>query len=153
MTIQTAKTDILYARDYCLWLETTIEKLRQKQFDVVDWENVIEELESVGRSDRRAVKNLLTRLFEHLLKLGYWKSEREYNANKWKGEIRNFRQQIKDELKASPSLKNYLIEVFPECYRNARDILADTSGLSIDTFPEEPIVTVEQALDESYLTR
>lgn len=73
MTVKTLQsTQALYEQDYHLWLQTTIEQLRQSQFSLVDWENLIEELESMGRSDKRAMINLLTRLLEHLLKLAYW---------------------------------------------------------------------------------
>ncbi|MEQ8997755.1 MAG: DUF29 domain-containing protein [Coleofasciculus sp. B1-GNL1-01] len=98
----------LYNKDYHLWLETTIQQLRSREFTHVDWENLLDELESIGKNNRRVVKSLLTRLWEHLLKLRYWESEKEYNKNKWKSEITTFRQQIRDELSDSPSLKPYL---------------------------------------------
>jgi Domain of unknown function DUF29 len=142
----------LYDRDHYLWIETTIEQIRRQRFESVEWDKVIEELESVGRSDKRAIESLLTRMFEHWLKLLYWQSEREYNARKWRAEIRNFRKQLKRELKASPGLKSYFIEVLPECYQDAREILADLSGLKIETFPQDPIATPEQILDENWLT-
>jgi hypothetical protein len=73
MTAQTYQsTQTLYEQDYQLWLETIIEQLRQGRFSAVEWENLIEELEGMGRSDRRAMISLLTRLLEHLLKLAYW---------------------------------------------------------------------------------
>jgi hypothetical protein len=143
-------TQSLYEKDYYFWLETTIEKLRSKQFSTVDWENLVEELESMGRSEERALESLLVRLFEHLLKLAYWKSEREYNEAHWRAEIRNFRKQIEKELKASPSLKAYLQEIFEESYQDAREIVSDRSQLPPDTFPVELGATVEEILDEDW---
>jgi hypothetical protein len=99
---------------------------------------------------RRKLESLLMRLIEHLLKLGYWKSEITYNHNHWRREIRNFRKQIKRELKASPSFKNYLVQIFEDSYQDATELLADDSGLPISTFPEEPIATLEQLLDEDW---
>ncbi len=84
-------TQTPYDQDYHLWLEKTIEQLRSHQFSEMDLENLIEELESMGKSDKRAIESPLTRLLEHLLKYAYWKSEREYNIRGWRGEIRNFR--------------------------------------------------------------
>lgn len=95
----------LYKQDYYLWLRTTINQLRTKQFAAVDLDNLLEELESLGRSQKRAIKSLLIKLLEHLLKLKCWDNERERNQGHWKGEIRTFRRQIKDELQDSPSLK------------------------------------------------
>jgi hypothetical protein len=140
-------TQTLYEQDYQLWLETIIAQLRQGKFSTVDWENLIEELESMGRSDRRAMMSLLTRLLEHLLKLAYWEQERDYNGNKWRSEITTFRVQIKKLLKDSPSLKPYLAEIFQECYLDARKIVGQLIGQEI---PLTEIVTIDQALDEHW---
>ncbi len=151
MTTQTHPTSqTLYERDYALWLETTIEQLRQGKFSVLDLENLIEELESMGRSDRRDAESLLTRLFEHLLKLSYWELEREYNQRGWKVEIRNFRLQINNLLEDSPSLKSYLEKIFEKSYNNARKMLIDATGLDATNFPTSAIATLNEALDEDW---
>ncbi len=144
------KTQTLYDQDYYLWLRTTINQLRAGQFSSVDLDNLLEELESMGRSQKRTVKSLLIRLFEHLLKLTYWDVERERNEGHWKGEIRTFRREIKDELKDSPSLKPYILEIFDECYQDARTEASDRSQLPIDIFPLIPIGSLEQILDENW---
>ena len=144
-TIQT-----LYDQDYYLWLRTTINQLRAGQFSSVDLDNLLEELESMGRSQKRTVKSLLIRLFEHLLKLTYWDVERERNQGHWKGEIRTFRREIKDQLKDSPSLKPYILEIFDECYQDARKEASDRSQLPIDTFPVALVGSLEQILDENW---
>jgi hypothetical protein len=140
----------LYKQDYYLWLRTTINQLRAGQFSSVDLENLIEELETMGRSQKRAMESLLIRLLEHLLKLKYWDSERERNEGHWKGEIRTFRRQIKKELKDSPSLKPYILEIFEECYEEARKEASDRSQLPLDTFPINPIGSLEQVLDDNW---
>ncbi|MBE9237915.1 DUF29 domain-containing protein [Anabaena aphanizomenioides LEGE 00250] len=140
----------LYEQDYYLWLRTTINQLRAGQFSSVDLENLIEELETMGRSQKRAIESLLIRLLEHLLKLKYWDSERERNEGHWKGEIRTFRRQIKKELKDSPSLKPYILEIFEECYEEARKEASDRSQLPLDTFPINPIGSLEQVLDDNW---
>ena len=141
----------LYDSDYNLWLEETVKQLQAQDFNAIDWENLIEEIASLGRSEKRRVESLLTRLFEHLLKLVYWEKERDYNQNHWKREIYNFRKQISKELKASPSLKNYLDEVFEECYQDGRKLVSLASELPLNTFPTSPIGNVEQILDENWL--
>ncbi|MEH2286296.1 DUF29 domain-containing protein [Nostoc sp.] len=149
LEIQTS-TQTLYDQDYYLWLRTTINQLRTSQFSSVDLDNLIEELEDMGRSQKQRVKSLLIRLFEHLLKLTYWDVERERNQGHWKGEIRTFRREIKDELKDSPSLKPYILEIFDECYQDARTEASDRSQLTIDIFPLIPIGSLEQILDENW---
>ncbi|MEH2362477.1 DUF29 domain-containing protein [Nostoc sp.] len=143
-------TQTLYDQDYYLWLKTTINQLRAGQFSSVDLDNLLEELETMGRREKRRMKSLLIRLFEHLLKLTYWDKERERNEGHWKGEIRTFRREIKDQLKESPSLKPYILEIFDQCYQDARAEASDRSKLPIDTFPVVLLGSLEQILDENW---
>ena len=140
----------LYDQDYYLWLKTTVNQLKTGRFSVLDLENLIEELETMGRSEKRTIKSLLTRLFEHLLKLKYWNTERERNQGHWKGEIRAFRRKIKERIKESPSLKPYILEVFDECYQDAKLEVSDRSQLPLDIFSIIPIGSLEQILDENW---
>jgi hypothetical protein len=142
------KTQTLYDQDYYLWIKTTINQLRTGQFSAVDLENLLEELETMGRNQKRTIKSLLIKLLLHLLKLKYWEQEREQNQGHWKGEIRTFRIQIKDEIKDSPSLKPYILEIFDECYQDARLEASDRSQLPLDIFPVIPIGSLEQILDD-----
>ena len=141
-------TQTLYDQDYYLWIRTTINQLRTGQFSAVDLENLLEELETMGKSEKRAIESLLTKLLVHLLKLKYWDSERERNQGHWLGEIRTFRKQIKNSLKDSPSLKPYILEIFNECYHDARLEVSDRSQLPLDIFPIIPIGSLEQILDD-----
>ena len=141
----------LYDSDYQLWLESTINQLRRGDFQAVDWPNLLEELADLVKSERRALECLLTRLLEHLLKLTYWQSQRDYNQAGWKKEIRNFRIQIKKILKDSPSLKSYLREILPECYLDARNLLIDETELDASIFPVEVLASLEEILAENWL--
>ena len=141
----------LYDSDYQLWLENTINQLRRGDFQAVDWPNLLEELADLGKNNRRALKSLLTRLLEHLLKLTYWQSQRDYNQAGWKKEIRNFRLQIADLLADSPSLKSYLREILAKCYLDARNLLVDETKLDASIFPGEVLANLEEILDENWL--
>ena len=141
----------LYDTDYQLWLENTINQLRQGDFQAVDWQNLLEELADLGKNNRRALKSLLTRLLEHLLKLTYWQSQRDYNQAGWKKEIRNFRLQIADLLADSPSLKSYLREILAKCYLDARNLLIDETKLDASIFPGEVLASLEEILDQNWL--
>jgi hypothetical protein len=138
----------LYETDYNLWVLETVKQLENQELNDVDWENLLEELSDLSRREKRRLESLLMRLFEHLLKLQYWEDEIENNRGHWEAEILNFRKQIKKELKASPSLKPYLLEIWEECYQDGREIAAAHSQLPLETFPETPIATLEQVLDE-----
>jgi hypothetical protein len=141
----------LYDSDYQLWLENTINQLRRGDFQAVDWPNLLEELADLGKNNRRALKSLLTRLLEHLLKLTYWQSQRDYNQAGWKKEIRNFRLQIADLLADSPSLKSYLREILAKCYLDARNLLIDETKLDASIFPLEVLASLEEILDQNWL--
>lgn len=142
--------DQLYDSDYQLWLERTVTTLKNKNFENLDLNNLIEEIESLGRSEKRAISSYLMRLCEHLLKIGYWESERGQCLRGWKVEVRNFRLEILEELDASPSLAVFLEEVFVKQYKNARKLFLDASDLNPHRIPESPDFTLEQALDENW---
>jgi hypothetical protein len=141
----------LYETDYNLWVLDTVKKLEKGDFQQLDLENLIEEVLDLSRRDKKKLKSLLRKLFEHLLKITYWQSEIERNKRHWRGEITNFRQQIKDELEDSPSLKNYLSEILEQCYQDGREIASQKSGLPLNSFPEKTIASLEQILDENWL--
>jgi len=76
-----------YDRDYYQWLLLTIQQLQDQEYAVVDWENLLEELEGLAKSQKRELKSRLLVLMEHLLKLKYWGKERDYNARGWRNTI------------------------------------------------------------------
>jgi hypothetical protein len=143
-------TKSLYETDYQLWIETTVDRLHRHDYKSVDWKNLIEELESLGKQQQQELENRLIVLLEHLLKLAYWQNEREDNERGWKGTIIEQRKRINRLLKKNPSLKPYLSQVFLECYLDARDITITKTALSPETFPSEPLLTIEQILDEQW---
>ena len=140
----------LHDVDYNLWVLKTVEKLESKDFGCLDLENLVEEVFDSSQRDKNKLESLLIRLFEHLLKLTYWRAEIERNRGHWEGEIINFRLQIKRLLKRSPSLKPFVEEVLEDCYQDSRKIVSKRSQLPINTFPEKPIAKLEQLLDENW---
>jgi hypothetical protein len=144
------ETKALYDRDFQLWIETTVQQLRDKDFDSVDWDHLMEEIEDMGKNNKNALKSLLIQLLAHIFKIVYWQTERDYNINKWKSEIVNFRTQILDLLEDSPSLQPLYQQNFDSCSGKARKIVATLIGKPI---PSEPIVTPEEALDEDWFPK
>ena len=141
----------LYDTDYNLWILESVKKLQNRDLDSLDWEHLIEEILDLSKREKRKIESLLTRLFEHLLKLKYWSSERERNKGHWEREITNFRLQIIGLLEDSPSLKSYLQTRFMKSYQDGRKLASKSSQLTLNTFPENPIATIEQVLDENWL--
>ena len=141
----------LYDTDYNLWVLDTVKKLENRDLDSLDWDNLIEEVLDLSKRNKKKIKSLLRHLWEHLLKIKYWESEKERSKGHWQGEIINFQKQIKDELEDSPSLKRYLSEIYEECYQDGREIASKRSQLPLNTFPEDPIASLEEILDENWL--
>ena len=110
---------VLYNRDFNLWIQKTVSDLKSKDMDAIDWKHLIDEIEGMGKSDRRALQSYLERLIEYLLKLKYWHAERDRCERIQKIEIIEFRSRIERILDDSPSLKNYLTEIYPKAHRLA----------------------------------
>lgn len=107
----------LYEQDFCLWVADTVAKLQARNFDQLDLENLIEEIESLARRDRRELKNRLDVLLNHLLKRYYIPTPENYRG--WELTIREQRKQLRRLFEESPSLRNYLSEVFDETWQVA----------------------------------
>jgi hypothetical protein len=141
----------LYDQDLHLWLVKTAALLKKKRFEELDLENLIEEIESMGKRERRELANRLTTIIEHLLKLTYWTEVKEENARGWRVTIVEQRRQIIRLLADSPSLKPWLEEIFLECYEAARRDTIKANYLPENIFPLQPFVTVEELLNLDYL--
>jgi hypothetical protein len=113
------KTSIknLYDRDFALWIQDTVSKLKARNYEDLDWENLIEEVEGLTRKDRRELKNRLITLFEHALKRQYVPLADCYRG--WEVTVRRTQSKLRDILKDSPSLRNYFLEIYPNCYEEA----------------------------------
>ncbi len=148
MILTPQKNTQLYDRDFQEWIEVTANLLRSQKFSELDLENLIEEIECMGKSEKNALDSNLRILLRHLLKYKY---QPHKISNSWKYTIREHRLQIIKSLKSSPSLKVYFLEVFTECYENARELAADETGLPILTFPESSPFTPEQTIDVNFL--
>ena len=146
--IQITNSQDLYNRDYCQWLIHTAKLLKGKEFAKLDLENLIEEIESLGKSEKRAISSNLIIVILHLLK---WRYQPEKRYNSWKSSIREHRRRIQRLLIDSPSLNNYLSEILADCYLAAKKQASDETGLSVVAFSEESPFSLTECLDEDFL--
>ena len=107
----------LYNQDFALWIEETVNQLKSGDFHQVDWENLIEEVESLGKRDKRELKNRLITLFEHILKRKYVPLSDCYRG--WEVTIKRTQSKLRDILADSPSLRYLLLEIYRDCYDEA----------------------------------
>ena len=138
----------LYNTDFNLWIEETIKQLKLGDFQEIDIDNLIEEIESMGKSEKRELKSLFAVLMMHLLK---WKYQPTKRSNSWLTTIREQRLQLSLLLKDSPSLKPLLEQEFEQWYYYAKKEAAKETKLSLDTFPESYPFTIEMVLDSDFL--
>lgn len=107
----------LYDRDLALWYAETLNKLKAGELNALDIEHLIEEIAGLAGRDRRELKNRLKVLLTHLLKRLYVDSPDDSRG--WENTIDEQREQLQDILDQSPSLQNYLNEVFDDAWQSA----------------------------------
>ena len=138
----------LYEQDILLWVEDTIAKLKSGDFVNLDLVNLIEEVESVGISQKRQLSSRLMVLLEHLLKRMYVNST--YDNNGWERTIRTQRNHLLLLLKQVPSLKTYWSQSFEDAWEIAlKTVQEDYPSVDFpDRFPYS--TEVEMLLNKKY---
>jgi hypothetical protein len=137
----------LYNKDFYAWTQEQAVLLEARQFDALDLPNLVEEITSLGVSDRRALTSQLIRLVMHLLKWGYQPTAQ---SSSWRGSLRDARLQIQLVLEDSPSLHRQVPDLLMRYYLKARLLAHDDTGLPLATFPEACPWTPEQVLNDDF---
>jgi len=137
----------LYETDFYGWIQRQAAMLRGRDFADVDLDNLIEEVESMGASERRELENRLEVLLAHLLK---WQFQPARRSVSWQLAITEQRRRIARHLRKNPSLKGVLPETYLETYDYAVLAAAKETCLSADTFPPSCPWTVDEAVDEGF---
>lgn len=125
-----------YKEDFFEWTKSQCNLLKTGQLEELDINNLIEEIESLGKNDKRALKSQLTRLLMHLLKQEY-QPEKQTDSHSWTNSLVEAERAIKYLLEDSPSLKNELKKMLKSSYEDARQDAAKETGMSINKFPKE----------------
>ncbi|OKH40878.1 hypothetical protein NIES2119_00775 [[Phormidium ambiguum] IAM M-71] len=138
------KTSELYESDFYAWTVEQAKFLRNSDWSNLDISNLAEEIESLGKQDRRELRNLLRVLIEHLLR---WEFQANKRSNSWSNTIDEQRFKFLGLLQESPSLKPYLPDAISEVYKYALKLAISETSLSKETFPQECLYSLEQILD------
>ena len=139
----------LYDTDFYSWTQRQAELIRAGRLTELDFENILEEIEGMGRSDYRALQSRLALLFMHLLKWQF-QPEKRQTGHSWERTIREQRKQASRILQDSPGLKRKISEMLPIAYKRAAEDARDETGLPISTFPETCPWSYEQAMDPDF---
>jgi DNA-directed RNA polymerase delta subunit len=121
------RTQTSYEQDYYQWAIEQAKALRERNLDHLDWENIIEEIESLGKRDYRSVRNLLMRLIEHKLKREFIPLPSCYR--KWEVESKVFQNNIKSRY--SPAMKPKLETDLAEIYEDAMGLVEAEYGFDL----------------------
>lgn len=136
-----------YDQDFVLWAQHQAELMRAGRFELVDWENVAEEIEGLGVSDRRQLRNRLEVLTMHLLR---WQFQPMHRSPGWQSSIRVQRSRIERLLRDSRSLRGEVAELSRLEYDSARRSASVATGLAPGTFPKVLPYGPDQLLDDDF---
>jgi Domain of unknown function DUF29 len=134
--------------DFYAWCFEQAELLRQKRFSEADLPNVIEELESMGREQRSALKSSYRILIVHLLK---WQFQPSRRARSWELTIVRERNNIADREEDNRTLRNEAASIVDEVYRRAARQAARETKVPIATFPADCPYTLDQLRDPDWM--
>lgn len=137
----------LYNDDFYGWSQEQANLLRSRRFNELDAENLLEEIEAMGRSERRELESRLEKLLAHLLK---WKYQDSRRGKSWLLTIKEQRKKFVDCLNENPSLKNKKKERLATLYEYAKLSAAKETGITESIFPDKCPWTFEQIMDNTF---
>ncbi len=137
-----------YETDFFAWTQEQAQLLRARATPGLDWDNLAEEIDSMGRRDRRKLESRFRRILHHLLK---WQAQPGLRGPSWQRTLREQRRQAEKLLKESPSLRPQVAELIDAAYLDALTDALDETGLRPQAFPISCPFTAEQILDLGYL--
>lgn len=138
----------LYEADYHAWTQQQAALLKRGDFALLDLPNLVEEIESLGRSEERELESRLAQLMMHLLK---WQFQPMQRSKSWTHTIEEQRYRLGLLFKRMPSLQPRAGEFAVEAYSDARLMAERETGLMISTFPKSSPYAIEQVLDPAWL--
>lgn len=136
-----------YETDFYQWIYSQADLLKNGQLEKLDIVNLIEEIETLGRSNKKGLESQLLRLLMHLLKKEY---QPDMYTKSWDLSIRHANREVLYFLKDSPSLKNELIKMFDDVYEEARFSASVETGLDLNRFPKTCLWTIQELFPEIY---
>jgi Domain of unknown function DUF29 len=137
-----------YNTDFYAWTKEQAQCLRTGRWAELDIENLVEEVESLGKRERQELRSRFKILLGHLLK---WQYQPEHRCNSWRSTIKEQRRRIIQHLEENPSLRSFLLEAFQLGYEDGIDLAVQETNLAEETFPATCSYTLEQTLDAEFL--
>ena len=140
-----AQRTVDYQQDYYAWANQTAHLLREGRFGEIDALQIAEELESMGKRERRELVSRLSVLIAHLLK---WQFQPARRSRSWRNTILTQREEIEALLEDSPSLRSELEALIPAAFARAGRLAEDETGIEQDVFGDNCPFTLKEILGE-----
>lgn len=137
----------LYEVDFYAWTQEQAALLSNGQWHSLDIENLVEEIESLGKQQKQELRNRLGVLVGHLLK---WEFQPELRGKSWRATIREQRTKIQLHLKENPSLKSYLDQAIIDGYEIALALVVRETPLDYPDLPSDCPYAIAQILDPQF---
>ncbi len=142
-----ARPAATYESDVHQWAVEQAAHLRAGRLEALDLENIAEEIDSVGRSEKREIESRLEVLLMQLLK---WQFQPEKRTKSWQRTLKVQRRSLKAVILENPSLKNWPELKLADSYDAAALAAEKETGLAFETFPETCPFTIVQIMDETF---
>jgi hypothetical protein len=140
-------TSLLHDLDFYAWTQQQVDLLKSGNLVDVDVKHLIEEIESMGASERRELINRLAVLLAHLLK---WHYQPSFRGRSWQLTIKEQRRQLQRLLKDNPSLHARLEEFIADAYVDSVLLAARETGLEESDFPAQCPYAQEELLNSDF---
>jgi hypothetical protein len=137
----------LYEHDYYTWARAQAQALRERKVSGLDWDNLAEEVEDLGKVERHRLESHLESLLMHLLK---WAYQPQRRSRSWSNSIGEHRFRVRRVLRDNPGLKARLSEVFADAYDAARFAARRETALDLSTFPGSCPWSLEDAMRDDF---
>lgn len=137
----------LYDTDFVGWARQQAEALRARRVDRLDYDNLIEEVESMGKQQQAELVNRLAVLLAHLLKWRYQVAQRGMHGRSWRLTVKEQRRQVARLIAKNPSLRPFVPEAMSQAYGDAVLIAARESNIAEDQLPADCPWSFEEAAE------
>lgn len=124
--------NVTYDTDFYTWTQQQAGLLKAGRFSDVDFENIIEEIESMGKSEKRELESRLAVLLHHLLK---WQYQPARRGRSWELTIKGQRVDFLKVLRDNPGLKPKLPGLLIDAYQSAVIKASEETGINETDFP------------------
>jgi hypothetical protein len=153
MDIMSASKSSLYDEDFLRWTEENAALLRSGNSGEADLAHIAEELEDMGKSQRRELESRVRTVLMHLLKLEFSKTRSKRSERSWEATLRTQRIELAALLKDNPSLNPKVDEAIAAVYDDALELAAGETGLPVSAFPRSSPYNADRVRSRDFVPK